>query len=52
MKNIAAQELGKLSHRKSPRSKEFYSAMGKLSAKVKKKNKLSPTNLRKLKEKI
>lgn len=48
-KNINASNLGKLSHKKSPRSKEFYSKMGKASGK---KRKLSTQNLRKLNKKV
>lgn len=47
MKNINASKLGKLSHKKNPRSKEFYQKMQKAMIK-KRKQKLSPTiNLRK-----
>lgn len=36
-KNIHASNLGKLSHKKSPRSREFYEKMWEASAKKRKK---------------
>lgn len=39
-KNKAASDLAKLSHKKSPRSKEFYKRMGALGVEAKKKKRL------------